>query len=139
MYARTLQYVHNYIHMHVFISVIIQGPSNVTYCINSGDLPIELTCTVSGVAAWIVNDTRYTLDKINQTLLGHDRNGTNMLIYTPVDGTKYICVSQSLDGQDVSNPVYITILGTWYENMHIINIYIYQYNYICNRVMPRNS
>ena len=100
---------------HIYISgEIIEAPQNVTYCCcNTTPLPIELTCKVSGVAAWIINGTRYALDQINKTLQGgHDRNGTNVLIYTPVDNMGYVCVSQERNGQDIrSNPAYITVIG----------------------------
>ena len=42
-------------------------------------LPIELTCKVTGVVAWIVNDITYTLGQLNNGALpGHSRTGTNI-------------------------------------------------------------
>ena len=91
---------------------IIEGPSSVTYLPGLTPLPIELTCNVTGVALWRVNDTDYTLTRLtNGTLPGHNRTGTNILVNSPVNNTKYICVSQISDGETRSNPAYIIIAG----------------------------
>ena len=94
---------------------IIEGPSNVTYLPGLTPLPIELTCTVTGVAAWRVNDTSYILsDLTNGALPGHSRTGTNILVDSPVNNTEYICVSQTNDGETSSDPAYIIIAGECY-------------------------
>ena len=90
--------------------IIIEGPSNVTYFPGLTPLPIELTCTVTGVATWAVNDTSYTIGELtNGELPGHSRTGTNILVNSPVNNTKYSCVSTANDGDVSSDPVYIII------------------------------
>ena len=93
---------------------IIEGPSNVTYLPGLTPLPIELTCSVTGVAAWRVNGTSYTLGSlINGALPGHGRNGTNILVNSPVNNTEYICLSFTNDGETSSDPAYIIIAGEY--------------------------
>ena len=71
-------------------------------------LPIELTCNVAGTAARRVNDITYTLGQLdNGALLGHSGTGTNLLVNSPVNNTEYICVSQTNDGDTISDPSYI--------------------------------
>ena len=75
-------------------------------------MPIELTCNVTGVALWEVNNTDYSLGSLtNGNLPGHNRTGTNILVNSPVNNTEYICVSQTNDGSDLSDPAYIIIAG----------------------------
>ena len=75
-------------------------------------LPIELTCNVTGVALWNVNGTDYRLSSLtNGELPGHSRNGTNILVNSPVNNTEYICTSQTNDGDFSSDPAYIVIAG----------------------------
>ena len=75
-------------------------------------LPIELTCNVTGVALWRVNNTDYSLAGLtNGNLLGHSRTGTDILVDSPVNNTEYICVSQTNNGGVSSDPAYIIIAG----------------------------
>ena len=75
-------------------------------------LPIELTCNVTGVAAWRVNGTDYTLGSLTDgDLPGHSRTGINILINIPVNNTKYICESLTNDGGSLSDPAYVIIAG----------------------------
>ena len=75
-------------------------------------LPIELTCSVTGVATWRVDGSDYTLTRLtNGALPGHNRTGTNILVNSPVNNTEYICVSQTNDGETSSDPAYIIIAG----------------------------
>ena len=54
----------------------------------------------------------YTLTQLmNGALLGHNRNGTNILVNSPSNNTEYICVSQTNQGENSSRPVYIIIAG----------------------------
>ena len=93
-------------------ATIIQAPNNVTYFPGLTPLPVVMICNVTGVAAWIVNDTTYFLsDLSNGLLLGHNRTGTNMLINIPVNNTEYVCLSQTNDGSVQSEPAYIYIAG----------------------------
>ena len=93
---------------------INEGPRNVTYILNLTQLPIELTCNVTGVAAWSVNDTSYTVGELNNgALSGHSRNGTNILVNSPVNNTEYICVSQINDRENSSDPAYVVIAGEY--------------------------
>ena len=92
----------------------MEGPSNVTYYTNLTPLPIELTCSVIGVAAWRVNGTDYLLsDLTNGALSGHNVTGTNILVNTPVNNTEYICVSLANDGETSSDPAYVIIAGEY--------------------------
>ena len=94
------------------IGTIIEGPSNVTYLPGLTPLPIELTCNVTGVAAWRVNGTSYILaDLTNGELPGHSRTRTNILVNSPVNNTEYICISATNDGETTSDPAYIIIAG----------------------------
>ena len=105
----------HYKHSNIIINnagAIIEGPSNVTYLPGVTPLPIELTCSTTGVAAWRVNSTAYTLGQLdNGALPGHSRTGTNILVNSPVNNTEYICVCQTNDGDTSSDPSYIIIAG----------------------------
>ena len=91
---------------------VIEGPSDVLYRPGQTPLPIELTCNVTGVALWQVNGTNYRLDELDDgNLPGHSRTGTNILVDSPVNNTEYICVSQTNNDSDVSDPAYIIIAG----------------------------
>ena len=81
-------------------------------------LPIELICNVTGTAVWRVNDTSYNLtDLTNGSLSGHSRNGTNILVNSPVknNNTEYICMSQYRNGNISSDPAYIIIAGEYLD------------------------
>ena len=96
----------------MYTGIIIEGPSNVTYLPGVTPLPIELTCNVTGVAFWSVNDSSYTLGELtNGELPGHSRTGTNILVNSPVNNTEYICISLMFDGAMLSDPAYIIIAG----------------------------
>ena len=73
-----------------------------------------MTCNVIGVATWRVNDTAYTLTELtNGALQGHNRTGTNILVNSPVNNTEYICVSQTNDRENSSDPAYVIIAGEY--------------------------
>ena len=75
-------------------------------------LPIELTCNVTGLAIWKINGTFYTLSALtNGAIQGHNRRGANLLVSSPANGTEYICVSQTTNGDIDSNPAYILVAG----------------------------
>ena len=94
----------------LYTGSIIEGPSNVTYLPGLTPLPIELTCNVTGIAAWRINNTDYALTNlINGALSGHNVTGTNILVDSPVNNTEYICVSLTNDGTTSSDPAYIII------------------------------
>ena len=93
---------------------IIEGPSNVTYFPGLTPLPVELTCNVTGLAIWRVNGADYTLASLNNGALpGHTiyYNETNILVYSPVNNTEYICVSLTNGNETSSDPAYIIIVG----------------------------
>ena len=95
---------------------IIEGPSNVTYLPNVTPLPIELTCNITGIAAWKVNGTTFFLGSLTN---GHNRRGTNILVDIPVNNTEYICVSQiTIDDIILSDPAYIIIAGEQYAHTY---------------------
>ena len=108
-------YVHKcevYIMCTYCTGTVIEGPRNVTYLPGLTPLPIELTCNVNGFPSWQVNGTAYRLDQLDDGILpGHNRTGTNILVNIPVNHTEYICVSQTNDGSDLSDPAYIIIAG----------------------------
>ena len=54
---------HN-VQMPTYTDTIIEGPSNVTYLPGVTPLPIELSCNVTGIATWSVNDTSYTISEL---------------------------------------------------------------------------
>ena len=96
----------------MYAGIVIDGPSNVTYLPVLTPLPIELICSITGVAGWRVNNITYTLGQLdNGALPGHSRNGTNILVNSPVSNTEYICVSTTNDGETMSDPAYIIIAG----------------------------
>ena len=110
MYDHDLYYYYN------CIGTIIEGPSNVTYVSGMTPLPIELTCNVTGVALWRINGSDYALSSLtNGALPGHNRIGTNILVNSPVNNTKYICVSTTNDGETGSNPAYVVIIAGEYD------------------------
>ena len=92
-------------------TVIIEGPSNVTYLPGLIPLPIELTCIVTGVAVWSVNGMAYSLTSLtNGAVPEHNVTGTNILVYSPVNNTEYVCISQTNDSETRSVPAYINII-----------------------------
>ena len=110
----------NHEHTHTNTGTVIEGPSNVTYHPGLTTLPIELKCNVTGSTLWRINGTTYTLtDLTNGALPGHDRTGTNILINSPVNNTAYTCVSATIDGDAISDPAYIIVVG---EFVHVIGI-----------------
>ena len=105
---------------HNCTGTVIEGPRNVTYLPGLTPLPIELACNVNGVASWQVNGTAYRLDQLDDGILpGHNRSGTNILVNSPVNNTEYICVSQTNDGSDISDPAYIIIAGEECAYTHV--------------------
>ena len=110
-------------------TVIIEGPSNVTYLPGLITLPIELTCIVTGVAAWSVNGMVYSLTSLtNGAVPGHNVTGTNILVYSPVNNTEYVCISQTNDSETRSVPAYINIITGEYVGtcwlIHLITKYL---------------
>ena len=98
----------------LYTGTIIEGPNNVTYIPGLTQLPIELTCNVTGFPSWSVNGTVYLLASLsNGALPGHNATGTNILIDSPVNNTEYVCVSSTNDSEVRSDPAYITIAGEW--------------------------
>ena len=110
-------------------TVIIEGPSNVTYLPGLIPLPIELTCIVTGLAAWSINGVAYLLTSlINGVVPGHDVTGTNILVYNPVNNTEYVCISYTNDSETRSVPAYINIITGEYVGtcwlIHLITKYL---------------
>ena len=100
----------------LYVGTIIEGPSNVTYIPGLTPLPIELTCNVTGLALWRVNNsvTAYTLSSLESGALpGHSRDESNILINSPVNNTEYICVSSTVGGDDSSNPAFVVVAGEY--------------------------
>ena len=106
----------NQMRVHLFIQnctgKIIEGPSSVTYLPNLTPLPIELTCNVTAIATWTINNTVYRVTSLARgNLLGHDTRGTNVLINIPVNNTEYVCVCFFNSTDEHSDPAYIIIAG----------------------------
>ena len=87
-----------YVTLFVFASVgaaVIQGPSEVIYRPNEGQ--IELTCTVTnGLVGWRINDgVILTIPEIRAQgrLPDHTVNGTNLVVVNATNNTEYVCVS----------------------------------------------
>ena len=75
------------------IGAIIDGPRNIIYFPGQGN--IILKCNVTdGIPLWMVNGSTFTLNQLAQGALpGHNHDGTNIVIETPVNNTKYVCES----------------------------------------------
>ena len=106
-------YDHNLYNYYNCVGTAIEVPSIVIYFPGRTILPIELTCNVTGtVTAWIVNDTAYTrIQLTNGALPGHSRTRANILVNSPINNTKYICVSLNDDVETYSDPSYIYVAG----------------------------
>ena len=97
-----------------YVDVIIDGPDDVIYFPGQGS--IELTCTVSSgvhVPIWIINGLFVTLHQLEDGQIPfHNRNGTNIIIEVPVNGTEYAC-ALVIDGGEIirSEPAFIYIAG----------------------------
>ena len=89
---------------------VVEHLISVTWLAFVTPLPIVLTCNVTGVVVWRIDNKYYTLtDLANGVLLYHNHAGTNMLIYRPINNTEYVCVSTTNDGGVRSDPAYIVI------------------------------
>jgi len=98
--------------VRILTGAVIQGPSHLIYF--PGQDPVQLTCEVSeGSTAWSVNDgTAVSLGDIDLGgLPGHSRNGTSLVVDTPVNNTKYQCVSIRDAGNVMSDPAFLYIAG----------------------------
>ena len=97
---------------HHCTGTVLEGPSNVTYLPGLTMLPIELICNVTGIPIWRINSSVYLpADLFNGVLAGHNSSGTDILVNSPVNNTKYVCVSQTINGNINSNPAYIIVAG----------------------------
>ena len=109
--------MHNFYALHIYLyhhctGTVLEGPSNVTYLPGLTMLPIELICDVTGIPIWRINSSVYLpADLFNGVLAGHNSSGTNILVNSPVNNTKYVCVSQTINGNINSNPAYIFVAG----------------------------
>ena len=94
---------------------VIQEPSSLIYIHNVTPLPIELICKVSREPTWQVNDRDYSLSRLAEGRLeGYNRNKTNILVYAPVNNTKYVCVSKTAGGDEFfSQPAFLFIAGEY--------------------------
>ena len=72
-------------------------------------------CNASiGTTLWIVNDTQYTLSQLrNGNLTGHSAaiDGTDIIINTPTNNTRYVCVASSNLNDAVSETAFVYIAG----------------------------
>ena len=115
------------------LATIIEGPSNVTYIPGLTPLPIELICNCTGAIFWKVNKKSYFLSFLTDgALAGHSRTGSNILVNSPVNNTKYICISPAYDpamNSVYSDPAYIVIAGKTFSHVyiHIWQLFVYIY------------
>ena len=102
-----------YMSIYIYTGIVVERLISITYTVFMTRLPIELTCNVTRVVAWRVNNKYYTLtDLANGALPAHDRNETNVLVYRPqINNTEYVCVSITNDGDVSGDPAYIIIIG----------------------------
>ena len=121
-----------YVLYSLFVLTVIQGPSSIIYIPGVIPLPIELICKVSGQPAWQVNDTEYSLEILERgNLEGHNRNKTNILVNTPVNNTKYVCVSKTADGDIFFSQPAFLFIGGEYPIQIRRHRYIRTYEHIC--------
>ena len=110
----------------LYTGAVIEGPSNVIYFPGRTPLPIELTCNVTGLAAWIVNDMTFTISQLaSGRLPGHNRSASNILVNSPVNNTEYICVSQLIHSDINSDPAYIYVAGKYDVCLILICVIVY--------------
>ena len=111
----------------MYTGTIIEGPSYVIYLPGLTPLPIELTCSFTGmIIAWTVNGAAYLLnDLISGALPGHNVTGTNILVNGPVNNTEYVCVSLTHDSEIRSDTVYIIIITGEYIQVSERLLFIY--------------
>ena len=106
---------------------VIEGPPIVIFRPN--ETPVVLMCNISGaITAWRVNNSTATLPgDVPNAFPGHTVNGGNLMINTPTNNTKYICVSVESNGTTTnSDPVLLYMAG-----MLNISLSSYAHNYIC--------
>ena len=104
----------------LYVGAIIEGPSNITYLPGLTPLPIELTCNVTGVAAWRVNGTDFFPASLaNGNLPGHSVAGSNIWVNSPENNTEYICASVIGANVTLSDPAYIIIAGEQYAHTYV--------------------
>ena len=62
---------------------------------------------------WMVNGTRYTLTQLrNGNLTGHSASdGTDIIINTPTNNTRYVCVASSNADDVLSDTAFVYIAG----------------------------
>ena len=116
------------------LATIVEGPSNVTYIPSLTPLPIELVCNCTGAMFWEVDGKIYLLSFLTDGALpGHSRIGSNILVNSPVNNTKYICISPAYDpamSSVESDPAYIVIAGKTFSHVyiHIWQLFVYIYH-----------
>ena len=105
--------IYTWLHSVLARGTIVEGPSNVTYIPGLTPLPIELICNCTGIVVWGINKHFYALDYLTDGgIPGHNFTGTNLLVNTPVNNTKYICASpRNFSTVVYSDPAYIVIAG----------------------------
>ena len=97
--------------------VVIEGPSNVTYFPGITPLPIEMTCNISTGTEklWTINNSYWLYNELYEGRLpGHSLSETdNILINSPVNNTKYTCVSYAYEEEYeyFSYPGYVIVAG----------------------------
>lgn len=94
----------------MFVGIIIQSPTNFIYLPGQTPLPITLTCDISPGAGWRVNNQVYFISNLLMgSPQGHNVTGINIVIFTPMNGTRYACITGRADG----DPYYIFVAGEY--------------------------
>ena len=104
------------------IGTILTSPRNFTFLPGITPSPIQLTCDVTPVAAWVVNNDTLLLNQLGS--IGHSRNGTNIVINNPMNNSEYFCS----DGINNGEPYYIFVAGKYV----CMSMY---FTYTCRRII----
>ena len=97
---------------HTHAGAVIRSPSHVIYF--PGQDPVQINCEISqGSTGWSVNGLpAVSLSGVDGGgIPGHSRNGTSLVVDTPVNNTEYVCVSIRDQGNVESDPVFLFIAG----------------------------
>ena len=112
------------------VGIILTSPRNFTFVPGITPSPVQLTCDVTPVAGWIVNDSILLLNQLDS--IGHGLNGTNIVINNPVNNSQYFCSNGINDGE----PYHIFVAGKYISiPMYFRYLHTYVYVYLCTRII----
>ena len=102
------------------IGIILTSPRNFTFVPGITPSPIQLTCDVTPVAVWVVNNNTVLLNRLGT--IGHGVNGTNIVINNPMNNSEYLCSDGTNDGE----PYHIFVAGKYMSVYQCIS-----HTYLC--------